>query len=128
MKLPPSANDLRPELTDGARNLLALIADKWTVLILIQLCQGPLRFNSLRRCVGPVTPKALAQTLRRLERNGIIARQIIPGSPPGVEYRGTALGFSLTPAIGALLQWSSENLAAVEHAQSEFDERVLGAP
>jgi len=123
MTLPPPDDDLPPELPEGARSLLAHIADKWTFLILVQLCHGPLRFNALRRCVGAVTPKALAQTLRRLERSGIISRQIIPGSPPGVEYRGTALGFSLAPAIQALVQWSSANFEAIEQAQSEFDAR-----
>lgn len=102
---------------------MAHLSEKWTLLIMVQLCHGPLRFNALQRCVGPVTPKALAQTLRRLERSGIISRHIIPGSPPGVQYCGTPLGFSLAPAIRALVHWSSVNFEAIEQAQAEFDTR-----
>ncbi|ASV84941.1 hxlR-like helix-turn-helix family protein [Ochrobactrum quorumnocens] len=100
---------------------MALLAEKWTLLILVQLCHGPLRFNALRRCVGPVTPKALAQTLRRLERSGLISRQIIAGSPPGVEYRGTELGFALAPAIRSLVRWASTNFEEIEQAQTRYD-------
>lgn len=102
---------------------MAHLAEKWTLLILVQLCHGPLRFNALRRSVGPITPKALAQTLRRLERSGLISRQIVPGSPPGVEYRGTELGFALAPAIRALVQWASTNFKEIEHAQRQYDAR-----
>nr|WP_220149793.1 helix-turn-helix domain-containing protein [Sphingomonas aracearum] len=102
---------------------MAHLSDKWTLPILVHLCQGPLRFNALRRCVGPVTPKALVQTLRRLERSGIVSRRIVPGSPPGVEYQGTELGFSLAPAIRALLHWASMNFDAIEQAQTDFDAR-----
>lgn len=119
----PLPNDDPPELTVGARSLLAHLSERWTLLILVQLCRGPLRFNALRRCVGPVTPKALAQTLRRLERSGIISRHVIPGSPPGVEYRGTELGFALAPAIRALVDWASTNFDAIERAQADFDAR-----
>jgi len=123
MTIPSPCDDPPPELSEGARTLLAHLADKWTLLIMVQLCHGPLRFNALRRCVGAVTPKALAQTLRRLERSGIIARTIVPGSPPGVEYSGTELGFALAPAIRALVQWSSTNVEAIEQAQAAFDAR-----
>ena len=88
----------------------------------------PLGECRLRRCVGSITPKALAQTLRRLERNGIVAREIIPGAPPGVEYRTTELGLSLAPAVMALLEWSSKHHCAVEQAQSDFDARALETP
>jgi DNA-binding HxlR family transcriptional regulator len=123
MAIPLTHDEPPPELSDGARSLMAHLAEKWTLLILVQLCHGPLRFNALRRSVGPVTPKALAQTLRRLERSGLIARQIVPGSPPGVEYRGTELGFALAPAIRALVQWASTNFEEIEHAQRQYDAR-----
>lgn len=105
---------------------MAHLSEKWTLLILVQLCQGPLRFNALRRCVGDVTPKALAQTLRRLERSGLISRQIVPGSPPGVEYSGTELGFALAPAIRALVQWASTNFEEIEKAQARYDASAGG--
>ncbi|KAK0360306.1 hypothetical protein LTR94_027815, partial [Friedmanniomyces endolithicus] len=118
MTIPPPYEGPPPELSEGARSLMAHLSEKWTLLILVQLCHGPLRFNALRRCVGSVTPKALAQTLRRLERSGLVSRQIIPGSPPGVEYRGTDLGFALAPAIRALTQWASTNFEEIERAQA----------
>lgn len=121
MTISPASDDPPPALPEGARSLMAHLAEKWTLLILVQLCHGPLRFNALRRCVGPVTPKALAQTLRRLERSGLISRQIVPGSPPGVEYRGTELGFALAPAIRALVQWASTNFEEIEEAQARYD-------
>lgn len=105
---------------------MAHLSEKWTLLILVQLCHGPLRFNALRRCVGAITPKALAQTLRRLERSGLISREILPGSPPGVEYRGTQLGFALAPAIRELVQWASTNFEAIEQAQARYDARNQG--
>jgi len=126
MTLSPPFDDAPPELSEGARSLMAHLAEKWTLLILAQLCHGPLRFNALRRCVGTVTPKALAQTLRRLERSGLISRQIIPGSPPGVEYRGTELGFALAPAIRALVQWASTNVEDIEQAQARYDANNAG--
>lgn len=121
MTISPASDDPPPALSEGARSLMAHLAEKWTLLILVQLCHGPLRFNALRRCVGPVTPKALTQTLRRLERSGLISRQIVPGSPPGVEYRGTELGFALAPAIRALVQWASTNFEEIEEAQARYD-------
>jgi len=126
MTISPPFHDAPPELSEGARSLMAHLAEKWTLLILAQLCHGPLRFNALRRCVGTVTPKALAQTLRRLERSGLISRQIIPGSPPGVEYRGTELGFALAPAIRALVQWASTNVEDIEQAQARYDANNAG--
>ena len=126
MTISPPFDDAPLELSEGARSLMAHLAEKWTLLILAQLCHGPLRFNALRRCVGTVTPKALAQTLRRLERSGLISRQIIPGSPPGVEYRGTELGFALAPAIRALVQWASTNVEDIEQAQARYDANNAG--
>lgn len=121
MTIPPPYDDPPPDLSEGARSLMAHLSEKWTLLILVQLCHGPLRFNALQRCVGTVTPKALAQTLRRLERSGLISRQIVPGSPPGVEYRGTELGFALAPAIRALVYWASTNFEEIEKAQARYD-------
>lgn len=123
MTKPPHTDEPPQELSEGARSLMAHLSEKWTLLIMVQLCRGPLRFNALRRCVGDVTPKALAQTLRRLERSGLVSRQIIPGSPPGVEYRGTDLGFAMAPAIRALVRWASTNFEEIEEAQVRYDAR-----
>lgn len=121
-RIPPD-DELPPiEVSDAARALLAQVSDKWSVLILSALCSGPKRFNALRRRVG-VTQKALTQTLRRLERSGIVARRVIPGSPPAVEYRGTALGFSVAPPMRALFGWAADKLPQVEQARRAYDAR-----
>jgi DNA-binding HxlR family transcriptional regulator len=80
------------ELSEPARIVLGQIADKWSIVIMSQLCRGPMRFNDLKRSVSGITQKALTQALRRLERNGLVERRILPGSPPAVEYRAPSWG------------------------------------
>ena len=106
---------------EPARVLLGQIADKWTIEIMSKLCREPLRFNALKRSVSGITQKALAQALRRLERNGLVERRILPGSPPAVEYRITELGFSLEAPVKAMLNWTLANLDNVEAARSRYD-------
>ena len=126
---PPADDELPPiEVSDAARALLGQVSDKWSVLILSALCSGPKRFNALRRRVGGVTQKALTQTLRRLERSGIVERRVIPGSPPAVEYLGTELGFSVAPHMRALFGWAAERLPQVEQAQRAYDARHAAGP
>ena len=108
----------------SSRLLLDQIADKWSVLILGALCKGPLRFNAIKRRLEGITQKALTQALRRLERNGIVAREVIPMSPIAVEYRLTPLGRSLEQPFSALHAWTIENKPAVERAQQAFDRRA----
>jgi DNA-binding HxlR family transcriptional regulator len=113
-------------LTAGAcpsRMLLDQIADKWSVLILAALRDGPLRFNVIKRRLEGVTQKALTQALRRLERNGIVARRVIATSPVAVEYSITPLGASLKAPFQALWSWTVDYLPAVEQARQEFDRR-----
>lgn len=107
----------------SSRYLLDQIADKWSVLILTALCKKPLRFNELKRCLDGITQKALTQALRRLERNGILARRVIPSSQIAVEYSITPLGRTLGEPFQALYHWTISHLAAVEQAQLAFDER-----
>ena len=106
------------------RTLLDQIADKWSVLILAALCDGPLRFNALRRSLGGITQKALTQSLRRLERNGIVARRVITASPVAVEYRITPLGRTLEQLFQALHAWTVDYLPEVERARQEYDRRA----
>jgi len=103
------------------RLLLDQIADKWSVLVIAALNEGPLRFNAIKRRFEGVTQKALTQTLRRLERNGIVARRVIPSSPVGVEYRITALGRTLDKPFRALSAWTVDYLPEVEKARQAFD-------
>ncbi len=106
-----------------SRLLLDQIADKWSVLILTALCNGPLRFNAVKRRLEGITQKVLTQSLRRLERNGIVARRVIPGSPVAVEYRITPLGRTLDQPFRTLHAWTLNHLPDVELARQEFDRR-----
>ncbi len=109
-----------------SRRLLDQIADKWSVLILAALCDGPLRFNAIKRRLEGITQKALTQSLRRLERNGIVARRVIAASPVAVEYRVTPLGRTLKQPFQALHAWTVDHLPDVEQARQVFDGRAGG--
>jgi DNA-binding HxlR family transcriptional regulator len=103
------------------RLILDQIADKWSILIIAALCRGPMRFNALKRAVSGIAQKSLTQTLRRLERAGIVARRVIPISPVSVEYNVTPLGETLIQPFRALFQWASVHKNEVEAAQQRFD-------
>ncbi|MDA0565574.1 helix-turn-helix transcriptional regulator [Streptomonospora sp. S1-112] len=103
------------------RELLDQVLDKWSLQVLDQLCERPLRFNELRRAIPVVTQKSLTATLRRLERNGMVERVITSTRPLAVEYRIAPLGRTLQDLIDALLDWSAANLPAVERARERFD-------
>jgi len=107
-----------------SRLLLDELADKWSVLILAALKDGPLRFNEIKRTLEGITQKALTQTLRRLERNGILARRVVEASPIAVEYSVTALGKSLKKPFKALYDWTVVNLPDVEAARQLFDTKL----
>lgn len=109
---------------DNFRLVLDQITDKWSILILGALCHEPRRFNAIKRILDGVTQKALTQALRRLERNGIVARRVISDSPVAVEYRITPLGRTLEPSFLALHAWSVDHLTEVEQAWKEFDTRL----
>jgi DNA-binding HxlR family transcriptional regulator len=106
-----------------SRLLLDQIADKWSVLILAALHAGPSRFNAIKRRLEGITQKVLTQTLRRLERNGIVERRVIASSPIAVEYRITPLGRTLDQFFQALYAWTIDHLAEVEQARETFDRR-----
>ena len=91
-RMPP---DRTPECSARVRPVLDQIADKWAVMILTVICPKPARFNEIRRRLGCITHKSLADSLKRLERNGLVTRTVLPTSPVGVEYAITPLGHSL---------------------------------
>jgi len=107
----------------SSRLLLDQVTDKWSILILAALCAQPLRFNAIRRQLGGVTQKTLTQSLRRLERSGILARRVIPASQVAVEYSITPLGRTLEGPFQALFDWTVRYAAVVEQAQAAFDTR-----
>jgi DNA-binding HxlR family transcriptional regulator len=121
MKEPAAAHTA--DVCVPSRMLLDQITDKWSVLILAALCEKPLRFNEIRRALSGVTQKALTQSLRRLERSGILSRRVIPSSQVAVEYSVTPLGRTLEGPFTALLDWTNMHAADVMRAQSAFDER-----
>lgn len=104
-----------------SRELLALIADKWVLLALPKLAHGPKRNGELLRALGGVSQKMLTQTLRAMERDGLIIRRDFGEVPPRVEYELTALGQSLAAPVAALDQWVVERFRAVEAARRNYD-------
>jgi len=105
----------------ATRPILEHIANKWTVLILSVLCTQPARFNDLKRRLDGITHKALSEALKRLERNGLVSRKVLPTQPIGVEYTITDLGCSLREPFAALYNWSLANGPAMERAQHVYD-------
>lgn len=106
-----------------ARHVLAVIADKWSLLLIHALAHGgTLRTAELRRRVEGISEKMLIQTLRRLERFGLVARQAYAEVPPRVEYSLTPLGHSLSEPIRAIDHWIEYNVADIVRAQQAFDQ------
>jgi DNA-binding HxlR family transcriptional regulator len=105
------------------RDLLDQVLDKWSLSVLNELCERPCRFNELRRAIPQVTQKSLTATLRRLERNGVIEREVVSTRPVAVRYRITPLGKTLRHPIDVLLAWASQNMPAIERARQGFDTR-----
>ena len=101
--------------------LLSRIGDKWTVLVVSTLGDGPRRFNELRREIPSVSQRMLTLTLRNLERDGIVNRTVTPTIPPRVDYELTELGQSLQRPICGLATWATENVEAIHMAQAKFD-------
>ncbi len=120
---PPSARCQHFAGDCPSRTLLDQIADKWSMMVLTVLDAGPMRFNAIRRHLEGVTQKALTQCLRRLERNGMVSRRVIPASPVAVEYAITPLGRSLHQPFKALYRWTIDNMADVDAARRRFDEQ-----
>lgn len=118
-----TAGDVYAE-TCPSRAVLALVADKWTLLIMPALREGPQRNSELMRRIGGVSQKMLTQTLRELERNGLVARFDHGEVPPRVEYALTELGLSLAATIRKLDTWCEANMAAVQQARDTFDARA----
>ena len=103
-----------------ARLVLDRIGDKWAMLIVGQLAQGPLRFNALRGRIGGISQKMLSQTLKNLQRDGLITRTAIATVPVTVEYAVTPLGLGLAGIVGQLTSWAEDNLTPILTARARF--------
>ena len=101
--------------------LLSRIGDKWTVLVVTTLGDGPRRFNELRREIPSVSQRMLTLTLRNLERDGLVSRTVTPTIPPRVDYALTELGGSLLRPIKGLADWALDNVETIHEAQARFD-------
>jgi DNA-binding HxlR family transcriptional regulator len=120
---PPAAID--PRIAALVTDLIGRVADKWTMLILEVLTeQGILRFTQLGAAVPGISQKMLTQTLRHMERDGLLQRTVYPVVPPRVEYQLTPLGLGLGAAFCGVWVWAAENLAQVEKARNEFDNKA----
>ena len=112
--------------TCPTRQVLDRIGDKWTVLVVGALTAGPLRFTRLRVAVGGVAPKVLTQTLRAMERDGLITRAVFAEVPPRVEYTLTPLGHTLEAPIAAVREWAEVHMPEITGARQDYDEQVIG--
>lgn len=120
---PPA--DLDPRVGALVNELIGRVADKWTMLVLEVLGEhGELRFTRLSDLVSGISQKMLTQTLRHMERDGLLVRTVHPVVPPKVEYRLTGLGLSLGAAFCGVWVWAAENLDEVEQARRAFSERT----
>lgn len=105
----------------AVRELLTRVGDKWSVLIVGTLGDGPQRFSELRRGIAGISQRMLTLTLKGLERDGLVTRTVTPTIPPRVDYELTRLGRTLLEPVGALYEWATAHRAAIETARTRFD-------
>jgi DNA-binding HxlR family transcriptional regulator len=111
-----------PDLANcPVRNVLDRISGKWRTLLIVTLTDGPRRFGELKRTLPDISQRMLTQSLRDLQRDGLVARRVYPTVPPGVDYRLTELGRSLIKPLGALIRWAEERAEAIAAARQDFD-------
>ncbi len=101
--------------------VLARVGDKWTVLVVSTLGDGPKRFNELRKALGSISQRMLTLTLRGLERDGLVTRTVFPTNPPRVDYELTRLGRSLLEPVSELGSWARKNRPAIQDARQRYD-------
>ena len=110
-----------PEDCRAVSDVLDRVGDKWSVLVVVMLGDGPKRFNELRRSIASISQRMLTLTLRGLERDGLVTRTVFPTIPPRVDYALTELGRSLLQPVGALGNWARQNHARIVQARIRFD-------
>jgi DNA-binding HxlR family transcriptional regulator len=105
-------------------SMLARVGDKWSLLVVSTLGDGPLRFNELRRRIGDISQKMLSSTVKALERDGMVSRKVTPTVPPQVEYELTDLGRELLVPVLGLAEWTKQNTGRILAARGAYDARV----
>ena len=119
----PGSEDCR-----AVSSVLARVGDKWSVLIIVLLGDGPKRFNEIKRMVGGISQRMLTLTLRGLERDGLVTRTQFPTIPPRVDYELTQLGRSLWEAVKPLGEWAQGHVRHIARARAAFDEKINTDP
>jgi DNA-binding HxlR family transcriptional regulator len=115
----PASQDCR-----AISSVLARVGDKWTVLIVVLLGDGPMRFNEIRRTVGGISQRMLTFTLRGLERDGLVTRTVFPTTPQRVDYQLTKLGSTLWKAVDPLGSWARSHASEILTSREQFDRRA----
>lgn len=110
------------------RDVLDRLGDRWTVLVLHELATGTLRFSEIRKRVTDISPRMLAQTLRHLEQDGLVRREVFPTVPPRVDYALTPLGESFFERVEMLAQWAADHHDEVRAARKAYVAPVANAP
>jgi DNA-binding HxlR family transcriptional regulator len=115
------AHPHNPDACPAVREVLNRVGDKWSVLVVTLLGEGPKRFGELRRATEGISQRMLTLTLRGLERDGLVTRTVEPSIPPKVEYALTDLGKTLLVPVHALAQWAVEHRMRIHEAQQRYD-------
>ena len=126
--LEPIALMCKGEHAKAARDLLTKIGDKWSILVVVMLARTPVhraRFSELQRMVDGISQRMLTATLRHLERDGFLKREVFPEVPPRVEYEMTSLGLSLLHPMEHLVNWIGNNWPAIKQAREQFDRKTI---
>jgi DNA-binding HxlR family transcriptional regulator len=118
--------DRNTEDCRAVSSILSRVGDKWTVLIVVLLGNGPMRFNEIKRMVGGISQRMLTFTLRGLERDGLVTRTVFPTTPQRVEYELTKLGSTLWEAVEPLGSWARDHVSEILTSRKQFDERDAG--
>ena len=116
-----------PEDCRAVSEVLSRVGDKWTILVVSELGNGPRRFNEIRRALGSISQRMLTLTLRGLERDGLVTRTVFPTVPPRVDYELTKLGRSLLEPVSGVGLWARQNRAAIHEARLRFDAAADGS-
>lgn len=103
------------------RGILDRLGEKWSTLVISNLAEGRLRFSEIKKRIPDISQRMLTETLRNLERDGVLLRSVYPSIPPRVEYSLTPLGHSLVPLVMALVSWALEHRSEIRNARASYD-------